>query len=683
MKNNAVVYFTGAIAPILASKQFAIIFISIFSIILILYCLTTNPIRQGDGYEYALILQGFFNHFSPDIRESDITSLIKIVENQPSNYDVKVLQGTLEALRNGENEIYLGILKSNRGEYFGYHFWLYPLINLPAKAFLAILRLNELKAFQLTNAFLIDFTLGYVLLFCRQSPLVRWAIALLYIAGCVFFYLQWPHPEVFIAASILISGCAFLDRQIYIAAIAATLATLQNPSVVFLLASILVFFLGKNLKSNILKQPLEFIKKHIWLGLIAAVSLFPYGFYYYHYQIPNLIAKRGFVDPSLISWGRFVSTLLDWNQGLIVGFPGLMIGGLIIAIYRLILVIVQNKHPIFNPNDIFLLAFFLMLQPTLSQTNWNHGQEIFSRYAFWSAMALIVWVAANIQDLKGLLKYLLLPLMLVLQIFPNELFFRHPWDGHYLKLKPPATWLLSNFPNWYNPEPEIFAERAREYERFGEAIAPNQIDSPFIYFDKAGNIRKILIYQDFAKQTEERLCGTNGKLISNNAQESLEKQLANISFNRQGWGYLNGSFRCATPFTVTFADDGNFRNFARKGWGKLEGNGSLIRPPEAVLSLPIETRKLNDVKLLAKIENLSVNPKLPIDLELIVNKQPVTQWTLNTTSQITEYEAVIPEKILRSNSPVSISFRVVGASKKSDKSVKLKFSSVKIDSKGL
>lgn len=683
MKNNALGSFASAIAPIFASKKFALIFISVFSIILILYCLTANPIREGDGYEYALILQSFFNHFSPDIREGDITSLIKIVETQPSTYDVKVLQGTLEALRNGENEIYLGILKSSRGDYFGYHFWLYPLINLPAKAFLAILGLNELKAFQLTNGFLISLTLGYVLLFCRQSPLVRWAIALLYLAGCVFFYLQWPHPEVFIAASILISGCAFLDQRIYIGAIAATLATLQNPSVVFLLASILGFFLVKNLKSNILKQPLAFIKQHIWLALIAAGSLFPYGFYYYHYQIPNLIAKRGFVDPSLISWQRFVSTIFDWNQGLIVGFPGLMTGILIIVLYRLILVLVQKKRPVFNQNDIFLVAFFLMLQPTLSQTNWNHGQEIFSRYAFWSAMALIVWVAANLQDLKGLLKYLLLPLMLILQIFPNELFFRQPWNGHYLKMKPPAAWILSNFPTWYNPEPEIFAERAREYERFGEAIAPNQIDSPFIYLDKNGNISKILIYQDFVKQTQERLCGVNGKLISSNAQEPIEKQLASISFNRQGWGYLNGNFRCATPLSITFADDGNFRNFTRKGWGKLEGNGSLMRAPEAVLALPLDSRKLNDVKLLAKIENLSVNQSSPIKLELIVNKQPVTQWTLNITNQITEYEAVIPTKILRSNSPISVSFSVVGASKKVDKSLKLKVSSVKIDSQGL
>ncbi|WP_414752407.1 hypothetical protein [Anabaena sp. CCY 9910] len=675
MRNYPLDSFVSAIA----SKKFAVIFISIFTIVLILYCLKTNPIRQGDGYEYALILQGFFNHFSPDIREGDITSLIKIVETQPSSYDVKVLQGTLEALRNGENEIYLGILKSTRGEYFGYHFWLYPLINLPAKAFLAVLGLNELKAFQLTNAIFISFTLVYVLLFSRQSPLVRWVIALLYLAGCVFFYLRWPHPEVFIAASILISGCAFLEQRIYIAAIAATLATLQNPSVVFLLASILIFFVLKNFKSNIVNNPLQFIKKHIWLALIAASSLFPYGFFYYHYQIPNLIAKRGFVNPSLISWERFTSTLFDLNQGLIVGFPGLMIGVLILLVYRVLLVVIKKKQPAFNQSDVLLVAFFLMLQPTLSQTNWNHGQEIFSRYAFWAAMALIVWVAANIDDVKGLLKYSLLPLMLILQLFPNELFFKRPWDGHYLKMKSQANWVLSNFPNWYNPEPEIFAERVREYERFGEAITPNQIDSPFIYVNKAGDIIKILVYRDFVNQTQERLCGTKGKLISRNPQDSLEKLLANISFNRQGWGYLNGNFRCAVPLSINFAESGNLRNFTRKGWGKAEVDGSLIKSPESEFILPIDTQKLEDLKLMAKIDNLSVEANLKTNLELIVNNRSITQWTLNNSNQTSEYEAVIPRKIVGSNSPVSVSFRVVGASKKLDKSVKIKVVSVRVD----
>lgn len=679
MKNSALGSFWSAIAAIMSSRKFSIVFIAILSIILFIYCLKVNPIREGDGYEYAVILQSFFNHFSPDIRESDITSLIKIVETQPSSYDVKVLQGMLTALKNGENEIYLGILKSSRGEYFGYHFWIYPLINLPAKAFLAALRMNELKAFQLTNAILISLTLVYVLLFSKQSPFARFTLTLLYLSGCIFFYLLWPHPEVCIAASILISGCAFLDQRIYLAAIAACLATLQNPSVVFLLASILIFFVVKNFKSHILPNPRDFLKKYIWLGFIAVISLFPYVFYYYHYQIPNLIVARGFVNPNLISWERFLSTLFDLNQGLVVGFPGVLFGIVILLAYRIISVILKQKRPIVNQSDILLVAFLLMLQPTLSQTNWNHGQEIFSRYAFWGGMALIIWVSANIAEVKGLLKYWLLPIILGLQIFPNELFFKRPWDGHYLKMKYPAAKVLSYFPNWYNPEPEIFAERTRGYERFGEVIAPNQSESPFIYVDQNGDIRKILVYRDYLQQTEALLCGINGKLISTNSQYTIEKLLANIVFNRQGWGYLNGNFRCAVPLIINFSENGNSPNFTDKGWGKVELDGSLLKSPVARLLLPIDNRNLKNVKLIAQIANLSEKEHSPIALQVIVNNRSVSKWNFNSANQTVEYETIIPAEVLRSQSSISISFQLLGVPKRLSNSTKVKFVSIKID----
>ncbi|MBK1990862.1 hypothetical protein A0J48_025705 [Sphaerospermopsis aphanizomenoides BCCUSP55] len=668
-----------AIAVKIAAHKWAVIFISILTMILTLYSLKTNPIKQGDGYEYALILQSFFNHFSPDIREADITSLMKIVDSQPSSYDVKVLQGTLEAFRNGDNEIYLGVLKSNRGEYFGYHFWLYPLINLPAKAFLAVFRLNELKAFQLTNSLLIGITLSYVLLFSKQSPVVKWVIATLYLLGCSFFYLQWPHPEVFIAAMIVISGCALLEQRFYVAAIASTLATLQNPSVVFLLAAILILFIAKNFNSDTLKHPLVFIKKHIWMAVIAILTFFPYIFYYYHYQIPNLIVKRGFVDPKLISWSRFTSTLFDLNQGLIVGFPGVMLGVFTILVYRLILVVVKKKRPIFNSSDILLVAFFLMLQPTLSQTNWNHGQEIFSRYTFWAGMALIVWLGANLEEVKNLLKYSLLSIVFLLQLVPNELFFRHPSDGHYVKMKSQAAWVLSNFPSWYNPEPEIFSERVREYEQFGETVAPNRLDSPFIYINETGMIRKILIHKDFVTQTQERLCGTGGKLISYDSQSSIETLLAGISFNRQGWGYINGSFQCVTPVSINLVEGGNSRNFTRQGWGKPDIDGRTIKSQEARFILPLASQKLGDVNLTAKINNLSESQNLPIQLAVIVNGTTVNQWTVNNSRQTAEYQTLIPAKVWTGKSPMSISFRIVGASKKVSETIKLKVVTVKIN----
>ncbi len=681
VKNKTSSSYLSAIAAGLSARKVAAIAIAILSMILILYCLRTNPIREGDGYEYALILESFFNHFSPDIREADITSLIKIVESQPSTYDVNVLQRILEAYRNGEDEIYLGVLKSNQGEYFGYHFWLYPLINLPVKAFLAALNLNELKAFQLTNALLIILTIVYVLLFSKQSPFGRWAMSLLYLAGCIFFYLKWPHPEIFIAAMILISGCAFMEKRLHLSVIAATLATLQNPSVVFLVASIFIFSIFKDFNINTLRQPIMLIKKHIGMAIIASFSLLPYIFYYYHYQKFSLIAYRGFVDPSLISMQRFMSTIFDLNQGLIVGFPGIMIGVFLLIVYRLIQAISKNKKPYFNQIDILLVAFLLMLQPTLSQTNWNHGQSIFSRYAFWLGMILIVWVVANLDKLPRLTKYSLLTLILGLQFLPNELFFRRPRDGHYLKMKPQAAWVISNFPGWYNPDPEIFAERVRESERFGETIAPNIIDSPFIHLDKLGNIRKILIHQDLAAQTQARICGNDGKIVNLDSEIPLETLLQNVNFNRQGWGYMNGKFQCVLPFSINFAEGGNSRNFTRQGWSRPAADGSLIRSNVARFIVPIHRHKLVDMQLSVKIDNLSENQDSLTNLEVLVNDTPVSQWNLKLVDQTIEYQAMIPANVLSAQSPIFVSFRFGDGTNKLNDSTKVKVRSLRMEAK--
>lgn len=639
------------------NRKFSIFFLCLFSIILLAYAFKTFPIRQGDGYEYALILQSFFNHFSPDIRQTDIASLLKIVQTQPSSYDASVLQETLAAFNRGENEIYLGVLRSNQGEYFGYHFWLYPLLCLPVKWLLASVGSNELKAFQLTNALLMILTLKFVLLFSEKSPFFRWSIALLYFLGCSFFYLKWPHPEVFIAACILISCCAFLDRRFHLAAISATLATLQNPSVIFLLASIVLIFIVHNSTRNLLKQPIQWIKLHFWMGLIAAISFFPYLFYYYHYKKFNLITVRGFVDPNLISSDRFFSTLFDWNQGLIVGFPGILVGITIVLIYRLLRIALHRNQPFLNLADALLPAFFLMLIPTLSQTNWNHGQEIFSRYAFWTTMVLIVWLVANLETFTGFARFSVLAIAIGLQLLPNQIFFRNAREGHYLKMKPQATWLLTHLPGWYQPDPEIFAERTRGYERFGETIAPNPIEAPFIFVDKAGKIRKILIHRSQAAQTETRLCGSNGKLTDRNGAMPVSSRLKKVTFNAQDWGYLNGSFQCALPLSLRFSQDGNARNYTIQGWSKPDAEGSLIKPRGSSLLLPITSQQLKDIRLRIQVRvDAESTQKLP-QMEVSANNRTVSQWQLAKPGQISEYEAMIPQTLLSTRSPLTIEFR--------------------------
>ncbi|NJR67141.1 MAG: hypothetical protein HC772_20420 [Leptolyngbyaceae cyanobacterium CRU_2_3] len=332
-------------------------------------------------------------------------------------------------------------------------------------------------------------------------------------------------------------------------------------------------------------------------------------------------------------------------------------GVTIVLIYRLFQSVLRRNQPFWHLADALLPAFFLMLIPTLSQTNWNHGQEIFSRYAFWTTMVLIVWLVANLETFAGLTRFSVVAIAIGLQLLPNQIFFRHAREGHYLKMKPQATWLLTHLPGWYQPDPEIFAERTRGYERFGETIAPNPIEAPFIFVDKAGKIRKLLIHRSQAAQTDPRLCGSNGKLTHMVGAMSVSSLLAKVTFNAQGWGYLNGSFQCALPLSLRFSQDGNARNYAVQGWSKPDAEGSLMKTRGSSLLLPITSQNLKDARLRIQLRVDAASAKELPKMEVIANDRSVSQWQLATPGQISEYEAMIPKKLLSSRSPLTIEFR--------------------------
>jgi nitrate reductase gamma subunit len=500
------------------------------------------PIRAGDGHEYALILEGFFNHLSPNIQVSDVERLIYLIQKFPNyNYDTNALEQIIDSIKTGAYQTPLGIYKSHDGQYFGYHFWFYSLVNLPVKALLAGLKLNELKAFQLTNALLMVVCVTYTLLISRQHYVTRFIIALLYLAGCNFLYFLWTHPELYTATVLTIASCAFLDRRYRLAVIMIALAGLQNPSAIFFIPLVIITSLiGYGV------SPFRWLKKAVasylvQLGLIGSIGLIPYGFYYYHFGVFSLITEEGYIDSSLIGPERLMSALFDFNQGMIVGFPGIMltIGGLwMLYIWR---AVVSKTRLTFNRADVLLLATLVMLITMLGQKNWNHGQAVFNRYTFWTAMPLLAWVGVNLKTLRPAIRSLVLISILILQLIPHGLFVYQP-KSSYLRMKPYMKWVLEKLPGFYQPEPEIFAERVQGYEA-GNKINPNYAyTAPYVYKNEKGEILQVLLSKQSISKTTEQICGSSGKLVDNNTNQPVD--LSKVRFDKRGWSYLFGRFRC-------------------------------------------------------------------------------------------------------------------------------------------
>jgi hypothetical protein len=631
-------------------RQFRHVVWALASLLVLGMALRQVPICEGDGYEYALTLEAFYRHFSPDIRLGDVDRLIGLIEKFPSQvYSLKPLQEMSAAMQSGQSEVLLGIFRTDNGQYFGYHFGFYSLLNLPVKAALAVLQLNELKAFQLTNALIMVATMGYLCVFSILEIQTRNILLMFYLLGCSIFYLFWPHPEILAAALALIASCALCEKRFYLAVLAASLCALQNPSSLFFAALIiLALFLYKR-RVILSKRPDGKSLKLLAISVLTSLlSFVPYAFYYYHYQVPNLIVTKGFVDKSLIGLPRLSSTLFDLNQGLIVGFPGILAGITALLGYRLLTTARQPSGNFLNLSDWLLLAFFLVIAPTLGQTNWNHGQNILSRYAVWSGMLLATWLAYNCQTLGRRWKRGLLAAIILLQLPAYNMFFRQPQAGKYLRMKPLAERLLEHFPAMYNPDPEIFAERVKGRERFGETVAPSHLDAPFAYRDRSGALTKILIHQSSSQQTEALICGPQGRLLAD-AGPSFQQQLSTARFDPRQWAYLQGSYGCSVPMQIDFSEQGNFYHFQQGGWAYPTASGTPMQSDRARLTIPLREAAAKALSVSAKLQATE-----PMTLSASANGNILATWRISAgASQAT---VTIPASLLANHSTLMLSF---------------------------
>jgi hypothetical protein len=344
------------------------------SIILVLFAFTLEPFTTGDGQYYFAMLKGLAENGSSEITEA-ISTAVKV--------------------RTGVSPIGMTISTSD-GQIYAPHFFAYPLLCLPAYALLDTLGIDNLKAFQLTNALIEIIALFYVMLLSRQNAATRWMSAAGFILSTGTIYFQWTHPEVFSAALVLTASVAFLDRRYVLASLMASVTALQNRSVVLLVLPIVI---GQSLELSDGRFRNLFNRKAIVslviTGAISLIAFTPYAWNYYKFGHPSSIVSMGFIDYSLISLGRLGSFIFDLNQGLIIGLPLLLWTVPLAVIFRAIESIKNGDH-LFRREDLLLFGFLLMAIPTLAQINWNSGHSVFLRYASWAGMAPLVWAAITV-----------------------------------------------------------------------------------------------------------------------------------------------------------------------------------------------------------------------------------------------------------------------------------------------
>jgi hypothetical protein len=480
-----------------------------------------NVRPRGDGFEYVLMAAAFAIHATPDVRAAD-TAWVAASEPRLGGVMRQVQRG----MASHETSILGSIQQAPSGRYYSFHFWFYSLLAAPFLWAVQAVGLTPLLALPLINATAVLAASFYAL---RVLPgRARFWLPIAFLLSGTTYYLHWSGPEALTASAALVSALAAMLGRPGHAILAAGLASTQNPGAVSLVVLIVGWwFLLRRDPTNALfaSEPLRRFDRGsvacaLGGGLLALLSPL---FFLLTFGEPSLIAKQT-IDLTLATPPRLFSLLFDLNQGLIVGIPGLVLGFGIAAGVVFHLRSVSEKRLLYASLALGAMTSLFAALPSLGTVNWNSGCSVFMRYAYWTSMPLLVSVLGVTARLSDGVRLSVAGPAALVQALSLGVYGVSGTSAAYTRPGPAARFVMTHFPAFYNPEPEIFFERSLGRE------APPTAYAAVAWPDKK-HPTKILVTRP-GPITWPELCGGD------------EFDAASIARTARDTRYLNGPFQC-------------------------------------------------------------------------------------------------------------------------------------------
>ncbi|GGC62796.1 hypothetical protein [Undibacterium terreum] len=507
-------------------------------------------ILNGDVYEYTVMSVALASHLSPDIQSEDLRKVQHLLPQYAPYFKT-----TEEGIRAGKQQPNGGFYRALDDNTYSIHFFSYSaLAAIPLFVFEKI-GIDPFKSFWFVNLVFI-FVLGVSLYrFFASARKAFLGLVLFMLSGGVN-YAKWSSPECMSSAAVLSAMLLFVTDAPLAGGLLIGLAATQNPPIVCLLMFGPLLFWSTSYQSQLsFKDNLRLaLHRRMLIGIGAGFALFliPVGFNLWMFGVPNIIAKIA-ASPALISLGRLQSFYFDWNQGLIIGIPGLWIGSAVLLWRSRGLA--GNKWKLPAVALICITCALALAIPALATTNWNSAAHGMMRYASWGgAPFLFLFLFLLRQQTR-------LPFILLLCVGLLQL--RCTIDArHYseLGLSPMGKFMLENAPAWYNPDPEIFIERTGLPDG-----APLDVGKLYAY--EVNGERKKLMFHESSTSIDRELCGP-GKLIS------PDTQFGKANF---GWFYINGAVQCDKADELSLADFQKNASQFSTGWSYFEDNGTVAQ----------------------------------------------------------------------------------------------------------
>jgi len=442
-----------------------------------------KPIFYGDGPEYLTMSESMTNHLTPDLREGDLEHLQGLEEKFGFSFS-----------RRNPRQYYF---ESKDGDYYSYHFWLYSAVNVPLQAALRVLNANEAKVFQINNAILLVLALCHIVFWSALGNAQRWLFAFLTLFCPAFWFLHWPHPEVF-SFSLVVFSLAHMSRGRWKAAVFwAAVASTQNQPLVFFVA---LLWIRGVMTSRRRARDVSV------LTLAALPVLLPDLFFYAHYGTASLLAREA-ASMDNVGIRRALELFFDPNIGMLPYLP------LAVLLFVALMARDAFARRWSRPSLQFALVLLFMAFACTPTFLWNHGTTGPSRYVIWMLPLVFFALVDAVEDGRTPLRR-----MYVAAIGATAL-----WQAIVVVaiggFTPPLTqmshtrlarFVLDHAPALYNPTPEIFAVRTSHHmpeityaptTGFRAELPP----TPIVYRYQ-GRCRKALIVGDEWNELE-KLCG--------------------------------------------------------------------------------------------------------------------------------------------------------------------------------
>jgi len=409
----------------------------------------------GDAGEYALMLMPWVRHYTPEIRPDDIRAYNGLLETQPLP-DAAPARPFPDPFIQAPN--------SNPPTWDLRHFWFYSLL---ARPFLPLTRLPGFHPFAAFVFLNLALMLAVVWLAHRwNGPQGALAAAIGSACSPAFWLTNKVHTELLTVAGLFACLIALSAGRPAWAGFFTAFAAAQNN----LLAPLAVLLLAW---SWITRR--ESARLRLVLSVASAVlmALAP-AYYWARHGFTSPLTALGYVFPELAGWRRILSLWIDPDRGLLplwpLALPCLVLG--------MAIIIRQRRPP--GPAFWIVAAYLAFAQAVMSmQVNWNPGgSHLAHRYAVWFVplawFPLRRWIEFALagrdwRRIGALSALILLGAWSASQYRPSQ-------PDTVVQFNALSRWWYANLPSLYNPDPEIFLERACFAEAGGYSQPLRRID---------------------------------------------------------------------------------------------------------------------------------------------------------------------------------------------------------------